>query len=1172
MKYRMKKFFLTLCAITVIFFAMAAAAEAGNGLYTVITGRDGSTQTIDGIAEAGSDAKGYEIWYDGEKLLTVTQSNRDSDGISLFGTETVQNGYYSVEFAVSETESAFIAGLTRANKDDVQNALIGAAYSQKEIDLESLDFIDAEKVRLRDQGDNLLCWAGAASNTLTYTGWGKKAGFESEDDLFDHIADNFTDANGNAYFVWTWFIDGIYRYQIMENLSHVRELGKTGNYFPEYSSDRQIDVTTSPGRDIRNVTDYLRGGAGVTLDIIWLRDGVNTGGHGVTLWGYICDKRYETEKKDDPAYIKAFIFSDSDSDRVSDERRMAPNKLHICHAERFTGYGYDTWRLDTYYNGIGVVHDICILKPYSDDREKETAPEATLNAVTTPNLLVIGADIKSGMVPNTVFSVDDVISVAPYVQNWSHADFSGNIGYSVVINSRTYRESFYADIQKYSSIYAANPIELANLPAGEYDVKITVNPDKAVSEAYYYDNTYSRRITVVDDVPDTDDTGMTAVISEQKGDKFDVSFEYENTDAIFSYMGEGCVSAVYASFYEDGLWKEWELLAYDEDCMGSFPDSCELPINGTKVKFMGLVYNEGKPAVMACFSDDYRLNYIRLTIDKTDGNTGVYSPLPENASALSEGEKLSFSVKNASSYDTGAIAADVALLAYNETSGETVTIYEAENVPLGYGEAPYVTEISSWPAELALTGTYRIFAYFESEYAEDQIELGTVRIREHASTIVDTDADIYDEYDGRTSLREAVAACGADDVITNTGFIILYINSTIPIDKPVKIDFGYGNPGGSEYENPYGIGFGTAIHGGDSCRIFKVTEGGYLDVRGTSFVYAMTKENGGAILVDGGDAMLTGCRVFKCKSNRAGGGIYVNDGKLTLKNCYFKRNESGYGGAIAASDTGSIDMLDCTVFMNTSNVGAIYTSGTLAAINSTFAENTAKSTGASAVTATGLANAALVNCIAVDDNAVNGNVKVYGCILGNTAYAGEAHGSKLGVAKNELFKTDEYGDIVWDAYGGWDCIHYIPFLSKTAEMPASVVSIKGIIALSDGENTEMTGISAAFSDEELSRDALGNESGGFCGNIKNKIGDTGLVLSEDGVTVYTYEGGDAALIGAYYDGAGGMEDMEILGSSLGNGTNFIPADTEGNCKFMLWDSPETMKPIASSVGNIEQSS
>ena len=262
-------------------------------------------------------------------------------------------------------------------------------------------------------------------------------------------------------------------------------------------------------------------------------------------------------------------------------------------------------------------------------------------------------------------------------------------------------------------------------------------------------------------------------------------------------------------------------------------------------------------------------------------------------------------------------------------------------------------------------------------------------------------------------------------------------------------------------------------------------------------------------------------------------------------------------------------MLNCTFFLNSSNTGAVYTSGALLAISSTFVDNTAKEAGKSAVTATSIADVTLVNCIAVDDDALSGNVKVYGCILGATEYSGEPHGSKQGVTKEELFKTDENGETVFTTIGTWECLYYIPHLSKTAEMPSSVVSIKGIVALSDGEDTVMTGIASAFSDEELSRDALGNENAGFCGSMKTRIEKTELALSDSGVTVYTYEGGDAALIGAHYDGAGSMVDMEILSDTIGNGTDFIPADTEGNCKFMLWDSLGSMRSIAPSVRNIE---
>ncbi|MBR5942648.1 MAG: hypothetical protein IKZ81_04830, partial [Clostridia bacterium] len=571
------------------------------------------------------------------------------------------------------------------------------------------------------------------------------------------------------------------------------------------------------------------------------------------------------------------------------------------------------------------------------------------------------------------------------------------------------------------------------------------------------------------------------------------------------------------SYYNSGSWSAWEDVVESDDCEGAFPDEGYIETKGTKVKFQAIAYSDEKP-LLAVYSDDYVLEYLKFSVEAGENNTGTYSRLPANACSLAAGEKFAFEVRNIST-SSESPTIEIAIFAINAKDfyDQFVLYHEVTAAPPKGGSLPAI-EISSWSDEIKLCGRYEIVAVIQEETTgQTGTVLGNLEVKEPISTVVNIAGDVSDDYDGVTSFREAIAACGENDTVTiEHGIEVLNLNNTITIDKPVRIDLTFDNSDGS-IDDPYGLTFGTALDANLKCRIFKVISGGELNIRGMALIRGKSSENGGGILIDGGSATLEQCRLFDCKSGRAGGGIYVKDGRLIMNGCTFKCTVSGYGGAIASSEDGEIDMLNCTLFLNESNAGAIYAGGRLSAINSTFVENKCKSSGGSAVTAASGSDVTLVNCVAPGVDALNGNVKVYGCVLGETEYAGEANGSKLNVSASELFKTDVSGAVIWDALGSWRCITYVPFLSKTAEMPTSVRNAGGKIALYDGENTVMTDITSVFSDDELAKDVLGNPRDGFCGSIKSKIENTETEYAYFGVIVYTYEGKDAALICACYD-------------------------------------------------------
>ncbi|MBO4896680.1 MAG: right-handed parallel beta-helix repeat-containing protein [Clostridia bacterium] len=1156
-----KKYFLLGFFVTVILVLAAGAFCAKADFETVITEENGSTHKEAGLIAANT-AKEYEIRYNGKRVISVKQTNADTSPC-LFGTEEETHGYFSVEFEMTEDTSAYIAGLSKANKDEVQAKLLAAAYRDEAINLESLDFIDAEKVKSVTAGDDLLCWAAATSNVLWYTGWGREAGFESEDDLLDLFRDTFTDRGGYAEYAIPWFLNGHYPLQKREGMPHFKDNEHPGGYFPFYSAQKLLGIYGGMPECIRNATDALRRGEGICIAVDWLEGSKVDGAHAVTFWGYIYDNRYETERDANPEYIKAVILSDSDTDRVSDERRMSPNTLQVYNAVHYTEYGYNTFLLDTYNDGNGIIHSFVTLVPFGDDIEKETDGSATLDTKNTVDFTALGMITTCDNIKTNVFSAGDTISISPRVILNSDIPFSGEYEYTVTVNSQVYahNESFSFEP---GYIYIIDPIDISNLTPGEYEVRIALNPGKAFPEAHYYDNVYVGKIKVLGDAPDISGAKMEVSCGEQNGGNIDVFFEYENTDEIFEYLGDKYETSVAVSYYDDGKWTDWETITENVDCDASFPKIGAIETGYEKVKFMAYAEADGKPC-FRLFSEEFDLDYIYFYVDEAEGNTGIYTKLSQNASSLADGEKFAFEVSNGSTYDADATF-DLAVVAVPQYSQSIIILYEEKGLNLPFGAEPLLREVSTWDGGLTLSGRYSIYACISGEYGDDNVYLGSIEIKETPLTVVTTKEDVCDEYDGRTSLREAVAFCGEDDTVTLSGDLeYINLDSPIVIDKPVSINSLYEDNEGA-VENPYGAPLGAMINAGNNCRAFEIKEGGSLELCGMAIMQGKAKDTGGAILLDGGTATLSQCRVFNCKSGRAGGGIYVKDGSLILKDSTFKLNESGYGGAIGSSDAGKIDMVNCTFFANSSNAGAVYTDGTFTAVNSTFEGNTAKTSGAAAVTAAGISDTTLINCIAPDTDALSSNVKVYGCILGDTQFAGDANGSRTGVSTASLFKTDAEGKALWTGYGGYRCIQYAALVSREAENGVTVINQDGKLALETGDGTLQTDITSAFSDEDLAFDAYGRERDGCCGSFNLKIDGAEMSLTDKNLFIYLYEDTDATLICAEYDERGNLIDIETFADTFKSGTNILNALSNApSCKYMLWTGLDGLKPICPSV-------
>ncbi len=336
----------------------------------------------------------------------------------------------------------------------------------------------------------------------------------------------------------------------------------------------------------------------------------------------------------------------------------------------------------------------------------------------------------------------------------------------------------------------------------------------------------------------------------------------------------------------------------------------------------------------------------------------------------------------------------------------------------------------------------------------------TLSNSEAPSLAVTTLADVSDAYDGRTSLREAVAYAntlagpstvtfapglsGAIDLSTSEGG-----QGGLALTKNVTID-GTGATitieGGNTYGNQTNVrpfvvnngatailncltisnGLGSWPGGGD------ILNDGTLSVTNCVVVGggAGPGANGGGIL-NAGSLRVTNCTLGSALANNGaiyGGGLY-NQGTATLTNSTVLDN-GAVSGAGGIGNTGTLTLLNCTLTGNHANYdvggGALYISaGSATLVNCTVAGNTAAAYGGGIGGGIDIAGGAvtLSNTIVAGNN--NGSTAAADDIQGsvNTAQsfnnligtggsgglANNVNGNQVGVANPLLSALGNYG-------------------------------------------------------------------------------------------------------------------------------------------------------------------
>lgn len=563
----------------------------------------------------------YTLTFEGAELLSVELHDfeESAGGLRLLGAAepTAMNGYVSVAFTFTkdaEDYEAFLTGLKTEQAGEVQDALLDSLLGQltgasgyteigKLVDeLDFIDYIDTEKMSKKEgSADGELCWAATTSNILTYTGWAYQAGLtfddgiSVEDQLFGRFVDNFTNNAGNVHYGLEWFFNGRYypdtlqRYELDEkgdetetetedwqNWSHLKDRDgePDGNYFPKYplkfySEDASIVTRTknnplaSAPENIVEAARLLREGYGVGISLGWYKipegktQWARTGGHAITLWGYVRRAGADDTAFDRSSYV-ALITTDSDTDPVLDlklgsYRYDAPNKLclmpltpwdvTIAEGEVTSWQCTVSGKELTDSDDHGVVEEFICLKPY-DQCELYEDNGAFYNDAS-PDLVLqklylsdCAEDIPFEEGIRAVFAAGSEMSVSVW-QLWNNSDAPYNaesVSFSVELREGegefvpiagagtfgcTHYETDPETGERYEAVgltaglqiahAAEERVSLGTLGAGEYTVRVTLagnETDALPKEAYYTNNRLKMSFIVTESGYDLSEASM----------------------------------------------------------------------------------------------------------------------------------------------------------------------------------------------------------------------------------------------------------------------------------------------------------------------------------------------------------------------------------------------------------------------------------------------------------------------------------------------------------------------------------------------------------------------------------------------------------------------------------------------------------------------------------------
>lgn len=715
------------------------------GFTTCIEDTDGNTITRNGVpntnalAEFGHAAQidSYSIYYNGRLLMTVTPvgfSAPDTAVMSIGGMPAC-SGFYKTTFSVDETREIFLTGLTESTLEQVQNELTASALEDRYFNLTNVDFIDAEKeftevAEGEIASDANLCWAAAASNMLRFSGWGSKAGFQTEDDLFESFISAFTDAGGAYTYALDWFFNGNYRPQGIDGWAQLREPGKTGSYLSEYAADSlyQTYQISSYIDNLRLVFDALERDCAVGISIGNYISSFRVGGHAITLWGYLHDTAASPYSKE--AYPAVFI-SDSDSDKYDGNlRREAPNRLRVMMMDgMFNGFGNDSWELDYPSWFPWRIDSFTVLEPFSTDLEKDTA--GTRNKNTTTDFSVQDLCVRTSTFDNLDLSIytipaDQAFRISGIAMNNSAVNLSSvrlQIVTTITQNGEVvWERSSQRSISRFKAYANVALSETCDsLPSGSYEATIRVSAS-GIAEAYLLNNTRSISFTVGTAAPYTANASVSVSIPEFDGNEAGYgTLTFSGVDSLYP-TGTTLTWSVYEKYSASRGW----VLAYQ-----AYEQPETVRYESTTESVQTLVVLRPVDQSLACVmlnAGQTALRYHKMYLLPTTNNTSSCSAIAYGQNALTGSEKLSFYISN---YTTSKqpITVTPRMYALRDLDGLRVDLWCGEPLEMKRGDStestPYT--VTSWEADLPV-GQYTIYAETTDELGVYSKKLSTLSV------------------------------------------------------------------------------------------------------------------------------------------------------------------------------------------------------------------------------------------------------------------------------------------------------------------------------------------------------------------------------------------------------------------------------------------------------------
>ena len=1100
--------------------------EAADGVKTLISFSDDSSYTAQGTVDFESTEKNpiiervesFEISYEDKVILTVTPRDICATGAA----EELPNGYYAIDFPIPDsTKECFIAGLTPSNTAKTQEQLL-AHYAEGEcFSIEDIDYIDAEKLVSKGDGDDLMCWAAAASNMLKYSGWGKRAGFESEDDIFEALIDAFEDEAGNSDNGIKWFFSGLEK-----GFTNLKK-PESGAYLPAYDVEALLETSGFSCSDdpdgtvisgMKEMVDHLKNGDAVELNVDWI-DGDSS--HAVTLWGCVADNAYSDSLA---AHYDSLIISDSDNNQPAGaDRRVAPNTLDLYHLEETEHYGMQTLALD-YSGSLGALTGYVALKPYSADVPYETDARASMDRRHDPDFKtegisiqaldsVLDRDSKKGY-QGSVYLYADVHNYGAETDADilpAHLTVKNADGVVVLEKDVDHR---IAEGMVNQSIGFGN---LDRLTSGRYTAEIDLNPDGAVKEALLINNHFSSGFEVVGNPPDLSEVTLSAEVGAFSNGFIPVTFDYHGLKETEIYQNSDVVYLAQSRF--NG--KEW--LSFMINGQQPLPDNLNLYGSSSKVRFC-LLFRQGDLS-FATDCAEYELSAPVVDFIPTEkGGLSRMIDLESGACDLGDEKEISFRLMNRSADSIPELGGTLQIFSIGGNGSETA-LTDPQPFVLKKDVPSDVITFYSWSADNPLYGINSLQARFTVDgYDGFTIyqQIAMLNVKEKKSSVVNFEEDIVDDYDMRTSLREAAAFCeeSGETVTFSSGI------ASVTLKQPIEVTKGLSVDGKNQDED--GGDLCVRVSGNYLTSLFRVASTGTLDLKNLILGDAVSSENGGAVDCEGG-TLITDHVLLENDRAKLGGGVYIGGGTARLRNTSFNMCRANCGASVYIDHNADAEMFNCTLLNSyISSDGAVYNnSGRLNLISSAIVNCGVLSPDITVLNAvfskgeTSIVNTILTDTDLTDQDQTNpvrfcsasGNVRVYCSAVDNVGEGAITDVLTKSYAPKQLIPSEKYYSMPKVIRDDAHAVYYPELTNEALNGCVPAVADGKLVILKNGA-TIPTDVATAFTEEELRYDILGSERVlgvyGPCESITKPkpLGDANLdgeVDITDATTIQRYD-------------------------------------------------------------------